>query len=589
MFCARCGAPCAGDELFCARCGAALQVEGGLVEEIQEEPAAAPLPAGKEETLPARRRSGRSVPRFHRLSHRTGQALTAGVLALLAVLLAVTPKNRPGPEMGPPRAAGLYGADSGVYSGQYIYYDGVQVAGPEEGLILYQNLGNKGAFLADVSYQNYYHLDGDGLTDLPSPAAGGVLSWAITEQALWYINDEGLWRLPYEGGEARLMDPEAASDAEIKASPTGDAAVYAAYGGQDSLELRLCRGGGRITTISTAGGVPVAVSDGGTYVYYLPVGGESANGASYQTAIDQRELLLLWDGKDTRLAASGALQCLFLNWDGSQAAAYTDQGTFLVEEGEVFYRPGLRIPISFLTLSTGWSESLVRTMGDYSYFLNVEDLTGNLFVRYYEDDGSVAVERWDGGDEMETLAWIWTPEDQGNAHSLMGSDNGREAWYTKDDGVYYLDRQGRVRQVLERDLTAEELRLRSVSPDGECLLLLGEEEGMYFLKQDGTQIPLSEENHLFSFWTCFYGVYYWGGGGFFFAPWGETPREYDLGTVRSTQGTDRGVEVTAVAGDGAEQIWHILPGREPILVEEPEGSVSLDSFDLKLGEAHLAS
>ena len=564
MFCARCGTPCAENAVFCAHCGAALQAEGGMVSEPPGGPPQAPPPAPVFSQEPsftspqAARRALRPRRPFRRLSHRTGEALTAGVLILLVLLLALTPRGTGGPEIGPPRSAGLYGANAEFMDGQYIYYDGALVAGPEEGLILYQDLGLDGALLTD--YQDYYYLDADGLTPLPEVASS---EWALGEDCMWYINDEGLWQLSYDGSQPALMDAAATDAAGPVCSPSGDAVVYAAYGGQDELELRLCRSGGRVYTVSPWGGVPVAVSDGGRYVYYLPGGDASTGGNDLTQAMDEQANLLLWDGDDIRPAAFGQLYASFFNWDGTQAAICTEAGAFLVEGNQVFYQPEMLLPLSYAALSTGWDE-LVRTMGDYCYYLNVEDLTGSLFL-HYQSDGSLSLDRWNGGDHMEELVWVWSSVAQDNSYRLTPAGDAG-AWYTQDDGIYYLDRQGRAERILESDRPADKLYFIAASPEGECLLY-GDSETMFFLTRDGTQRTLSGTGRWYNLWTCFYGVYYWDESGLFFVSWdGGEPRAFDLGAVRSSQGTSAGLMVTAAGADGLEHIWHILPGRDPIQI-----------------------
>ena len=166
---------------------------------------------------------------------------------------------------------------------------------------------------------------------------------------------------------------------------------------------------------------------------------------------------------------------------------------------------------------------------------------------------------------MEELVWVWSSVAQDNSYRLTPAGDAG-AWYTQDDGIYYLDRQGRAERILESDRPADELYFIAASPEGECLLY-GDSETMFFLTRDGTQRTLSGTGRWYNLWTCFYGVYYWDESGLFFVSWdGGEPRAFDLGAVRSSQGTSAGLMVTAAGADGLEHIWHILPGRDPIQI-----------------------
>ena len=66
MYCARCGTPCREEEVFCARCGAALQAEGGRVEEERSTTPAPAVETPAETPVPAARERRFSLPRLSR-------------------------------------------------------------------------------------------------------------------------------------------------------------------------------------------------------------------------------------------------------------------------------------------------------------------------------------------------------------------------------------------------------------------------------------------------------------------------------------------------------------------------------------------
>ena len=528
MFCARCGAPCGENEVFCAHCGAALQVEGGRVAEKLSTPAAPAVekPADSPTAVPA-------VPR-RRMSRR-GRLLLGGVcVALAAAVAALVWPERPaeGFRTRPAALLSIWSrADSG---GEYFYYDGELVVGPEDGL------NNLATFLDG---QSCLVMDGkgflagvvtaDGLVELNRPEGTMTDHTVSADGSVFYcaLASGSLWRCPLPSGEPEQL-VEGCSVSGLRSSPSGDAVAYFDL---QTNSWYLLRGNGSPEALPLPDEAMVqTISDGGRYVYYSV---EASADAGTST-------ICCWDGSASYLVGHAEGFSALSNRTGDQLLLLTSTMTYLVEGTRNWSYPGLVYPAS-LFYHRGSTAGLYRW--NSVAVLDCEDLTRGYLVSFATD--AHALYRLEEG----VLTPVLEDADQAQLDA-----SGESLWYVREDQLWQYQKD---RSTLRCEDPGEGVRLEGVSPDGSTALWQSD-TGLWRLKAGGTPELLHEDGE----WSCAFwnGFYYKDGSQFWYVPWDGAPEIVEgLENIRGLQyNSSSPLEVELADGS----VWHIIDGKEPIRI-----------------------
>ena len=534
MYCARCGTPCREEEVFCAHCGAALQVEGGRVEELSTPAAPAVETPAAEAAIPAaphRRFSPRSP---HRKGRRRLLLGVGGCAVLVILLAALAGLDRPA-EGFQTRPAALLSIWSRASDGsECFYYDGELVVGPEEGLSnLTSFLDGQSCLAMDREGILAGIVTADGFLPLNRPEGTMTAHAASADGSVFYCALAGgsLWRCPLPSGEPELL-AEGCSVNNMRTSPSGDAVAY--FDVQTDRWYLLRENGDPEELPFPVDAMVYALSDGGRYIYYIVE-------ASAQTGTSA---LCCWDGSASRLVGYGEHFSALSNRTGDQLLLLSNTMAYLVDGARNWSYPGFLYPAALFQRWGG-------TAGIYQWngvgVLDCADLTQGYLI--FGDDQTL----------YRLKEGALTPVLEDFDQALLDAA-GESLWYVREGQLWQFQKG---RSTLRWEDPGEDIHLEGVSPDGSTALCRSD-TGLWRLKAGGTPELLSEDGQ--SAWAFWNGFYYDDGSQFWYTPWAGTPEAVEgLGNVSGVQySTSSPLQVELADGS----IWHVIDGKEPIQITE---------------------
>jgi len=305
MYCPKCGASCGDNERFCPSCGASLQEQ------------AAP-DTGASATATQAKPGLKLSPKV----------IGIAAVAVAAVIVIVLLVNLIG---GLFSGGGGGGGSSASYSANAIHIVGIDdecaiYAGTKEidkvdnvSYLEYSIDGSIAAFLED---DTLYVCDGkkltevdEGVTDFYLSASGSVIAYTNDEYEVYYYNVS-------KGGKATKVG-EGEDDVILGIpAPDGSVILFASRDDDGEIEGFLSKNGKEAESIGDDI-VPLAVSNGGSYIYYV------------KKKSDGDMSLYVSKGKDeVRLEKSYTMNnSIWLNSDGSQLLYCNDGNTYLSVKG----------------------------------------------------------------------------------------------------------------------------------------------------------------------------------------------------------------------------------------------------------------
>ena len=315
MFCPNCGTQCPDGERFCPSCGTALEENQPVLElDITPNQERTAAEGGRRRE----RRSGKKAPQLSpRIIGIAAVALAAVVVIVLAVsLLGGTGGGGYGDYTSKPILSLFDSSDS-----ERIYYcGGKEIGAAETEYTLWNQDGSVGVFVNNdgelcVITAKGIDVVADDVGQYQLSANGAALLY-ITEDydVCWYdVKKKSSTTLETGEDGAQLGQP----------APDGSAAVFTLYDGGD-YEGFTC-GSNKKPVSMGEGLVPFAISNKGSYVYYLKVKSGSSSGTLYVSKGSK--------GEGEKLASDYYMNSVLFNKDATQMMFNNDGKTYLTVKG----------------------------------------------------------------------------------------------------------------------------------------------------------------------------------------------------------------------------------------------------------------
>ncbi len=534
MYCARCGTPCREDEVFCAHCGAALQVEGGRVEEelstsaapaVENTPTEAVVPAVGHRRFPLR---------SPHIKGRRRLLLGGVCAALVVVLAALVGLNRP-TEGFQPRPAALLSIWSRANDGsECFYYDGELVVGPEEGVSnLTSFLDGQSCLAMDREGVLAGVVTADGLIPLNRPEGTMTANDLSADGSVFYcaLTDGTLWRCSLPSGTREKLVEDCSADG-VRVSPSGDTVAY--FDNQTDCWYLLREDGVPEELPLAENAIVYSLSDGGRYVYY----------GLEESAQTSSSAICCWDGSTSHLVGYTEHFSALTNRTGDQLLLFGDTMTYLVDGSRNWSYSGFLYPLALF-------QTRGSTAGIYQRnsvaVLDCDDLTQGYFVSFGSD--VQALYRLEEG--------VLTPVLEDFDQALPDAA-GESLWYVRENQLWQFQKN---RSTLRWEDPGEDVHLEGVSPDGSTALCRSD-TGLWRLKAGGTPELISEKcQTVYPLWN---GFYYDDGSQLCYVPWDGPPEPLeeleDVLNIQYSSSSPLQVELE----NGS--IWHVIDGMEPIQV-----------------------
>lgn len=315
MFCPNCGTQCPDGERFCPSCGTALEENQPVLElDITPNQERTAAEGGRRKE----RRSGKKAPQLSpRIIGIAAVALAAVVVIVLAVsLLGGAGGGGYGDYTSKPILSLFDSSDS-----ERIYYcGGKEIGAAETEYTLWNQDGSVGVFVNNdgelcVITAKGIDVVADDVGQYQLSANGAALLY-ITEDydVCWYdVKKKSSTTLETGEDGAQLGQP----------APDGSAAVFTLYDGGD-YEGFTC-GSNKKPVSMGEGLVPFAISNKGSYVYYLKVKSGSSSGTLYVSKGSK--------GEGEKLASDYYMNSVLFNKDATQMMFNNDGKTYLTVKG----------------------------------------------------------------------------------------------------------------------------------------------------------------------------------------------------------------------------------------------------------------
>lgn len=315
MFCPNCGTQCPDGERFCPSCGTALEENQPVLElDITPNQERTAAEGGRRRE----RRSGKKAPQLSpRIIGIAAVALAAVVVIVLAVsLLGGAGGGGYGDYTSKPILSLFDSSDS-----ERIYYcGGKEIGAAETEYTLWNQDGSVGVFVNNdgelcVITAKGIDVVADDVGQYQLSANGAALLY-ITEDydVCWYdVKKKSSTTLETGEDGAQLGQP----------APDGSAAVFTLYDGGD-YEGFTC-GSNKKPVSMGEGLVPFAISNKGSYVYYLKVKSGSSSGTLYVSKGSK--------GEGEKLASDYYMNSVLFNKDATQMMFNNDGKTYLTVKG----------------------------------------------------------------------------------------------------------------------------------------------------------------------------------------------------------------------------------------------------------------
>ena len=315
MFCPNCGTQCPDGEQFCPSCGTALEENQPVLElDITPNQERTAAEGGRRKE----RRSGKKAPQLSpRIIGIAAVALAAVVVIVLAVsLLGGAGGGGYGDYTSKPILSLFDSSDS-----ERIYYcGGKEIGAAETEYTLWNQDGSVGVFVNNdgelcVITAKGIDVVADDVGQYQLSANGAALLY-ITEDydVCWYdVKKKSSTTLETGEDGAQLGQP----------APDGSAAVFTLYDGGD-YEGFTC-GSNKKPVSMGEGLVPFAISNKGSYVYYLKVKSGSSSGTLYVSKGSK--------GEGEKLASDYYMNSVLFNKDATQMMFNNDGKTYLTVKG----------------------------------------------------------------------------------------------------------------------------------------------------------------------------------------------------------------------------------------------------------------
>lgn len=315
MFCPNCGTQCPDGERFCPSCGMALEENQPVLElDITPNQERTAAEGGRRKE----RRSGKKAPQLSpRIIGIAAVALAAVVVIVLAVsLLGGAGGGGYGDYTSKPILSLFDSSDS-----ERIYYcGGKEIGAAETEYTLWNQDGSVGVFVNNdgelcVITAKGIDVVADDVGQYQLSANGAALLY-ITEDydVCWYdVKKKSSTTLETGEDGAQLGQP----------APDGSAAVFTLYDGGD-YEGFTC-GSNKKPVSMGEGLVPFAISNKGSYVYYLKVKSGSSSGTLYVSKGSK--------GEGEKLASDYYMNSVLFNKDATQMMFNNDGKTYLTVKG----------------------------------------------------------------------------------------------------------------------------------------------------------------------------------------------------------------------------------------------------------------
>ena len=308
MFCPNCGTQCPDGERFCPSCGTALE---------QSQPA---LELDMTPAEPAARERRRTERKASKLSPKLIGAAAVALAAVVVIVLAVNMLSGGGGGYGAYTSKPVLSLFDSSDSEQIYYCGGKEIGAAETDYTFWNQDGSVGVFVNDdgelcVITAKGIDVVADDVGQYQLSANGAALLY-ITEDydVCWYdVKKKSSTTLETGEDGAQLGQP----------APDGSAAVFTLYDGGD-YEGFTC-GSNKKPVSMGEGLVPFAISNKGSYVYYLKVKSGSSSGTLYVSKGGK--------GEGEKLASDYYMNSVLFNKDATQMMFNNDGKTYLTVKG----------------------------------------------------------------------------------------------------------------------------------------------------------------------------------------------------------------------------------------------------------------
>ena len=265
----------------------------------------------------------------------------------------------------------------------------------------------------------------------------------------------------FKGGEGVQVSKKVPSSSAYTISADGESVLYNEYvSGSTDTKMYLYKDGASEPLGKNL--IPMGVSEDAKYVYYYDV---------------EKNVTYVRNAKDERIKIANEQCALIFNYDGSEVLTQTDNGVYVMKDGDEATRTKIAKKIS--SVSFQGVAGMAQSSSKAGYY-GVKTFAGMSYVDY--DDGDKKLYRLDKNYERIEIAK--------DVEDLQLSGDGSKLYLVRDDDLYCGKPNG---DASDFDRIAADVDSYKISQDGSICYYLDDDDTLYYVDGSKTGAKIAED------------------------------------------------------------------------------------------------